>query len=86
MPRRIDPRLVALERRAEVASFDAPAICRLAGECYLAGQPLPPDLTGRARRLAGEMYRFLVLSEEARWWSDEPLPMPSPPHVARPPS
>jgi hypothetical protein len=82
MSRRIEPRVAALERRAERAAFDPRAVCMVAGRCYLDGVPLPVTLSARERSLATEMLRALILTEESRWWSHEPLPMPSP--VGRP--
>jgi hypothetical protein len=43
----------------------------------MAGEPLPAILDRRERELAEAMYDFLWRSEPGRWWSNEPLPLPS---------
>lgn len=77
---RASDRLRRLERQLALARFDPIGACRVAQDCYLAGEPLPAGLDRRERELAEAMYDFLWRTEPARQFSD-PRPLPLDPVV-----
>jgi hypothetical protein len=60
---RLANRLARLEARQAAARFDPAAVCRLAGQCYESGEPLPANLTPQERALA-EVYLDALVSTE----------------------
>jgi hypothetical protein len=86
MARSIERRLSALERQLKAATgLDAGEACRLALQAYnehgdaALNMPAPADVASDQRLLGvyGAMLDMLWRSEPNRWWSDEPLPLPS---------
>jgi hypothetical protein len=68
--------LLASPRRQAVVSFDALAVCRLAGECYDRGEALPASLSDQEHRLAVTFLNALIMTETERWWRHD-LPLPA---------
>ena len=67
---RASERLRRLERQGAAANFDARAVCQIAHDCYVAGEPLPAGLDRRERELAEAMYDSLWRTELARQFYD----------------
>jgi hypothetical protein len=76
---RLANRVARLEHRAQCAAFDPRRICRLAGQCYETGAPLPATSTYQERALAKVFLDALVTTGMDWFCHPDPLPLKAPP-------